>query len=70
MADNLLRAFASSREKYIFGSRKDAKTRRFPIRRHPELVSGSYFQRCSIKTLKQVQRDDAGFEGDGLRFAR
>ncbi|QGY81224.1 hypothetical protein [Sphingorhabdus lacus] len=70
MAENLLRVFASSREQYVFGSREDAKTRRFLIRRHPEIVSGSYFQRCRIKTLKQVQGDDAGFEGDGLRFAR
>lgn len=70
MADNLLRAFASLREQYEFGSREDAKTRRFPTLRHPELVSGSYSQRCCIKTLKQVQGDDAGFKGDGLRFAR
>jgi hypothetical protein len=70
MADNLLRALAPSREIQVFGSREDPKTRRFPIRRHPELVSGSYFQRCRIKTLKQVQGADAGFEGDGLRFAR
>lgn len=70
MADNLLRAFAPSREQYVFGSREGAKTRRFPTRRHTELVSVSYSKRCCIKTLKQVQGDDAGFEGDGLRFAR
>ena len=25
---------------------------------YPELVSGSYFGRCSIKMLKQVQHDE------------
>jgi hypothetical protein len=37
-----------------------------PTLRHPELVSGSYFSAVvaeKIKMLKQVQHDDAVFEG-------
>ncbi len=35
----------------------------FSLRRHAELVSASYFESRNIKTLKQVQGDDAGLVG-------
>ena len=35
----------------------------FSLRRHAELVSASYFDPRNIKTLKQVQGDDAGLVG-------
>ena len=42
--------------------------------RHPELVSGSIVRpsppvAAHKWTLKQVQGDDGGFEGDGFEFA-
>ena len=42
--------------------------------RHPELVSGSIVRHsppvaAEKWTLKRVQGDDAGFEGDGFEFA-
>ena len=35
----------------------------FSLRRHAELVSASYFKSRTLKTLKQVQGDDAGLVG-------
>ena len=66
--DVLIRAFASSREQYVFGSRKDAKARKFTHYRHPELVSGSKVPHSPPAaadkwTLKQVPGDDAELVG-------
>jgi hypothetical protein len=45
------------------GSHKAAKAQRPTKARHAELVSASYFSTPTIKTLKQVQGDDAALVG-------
>jgi hypothetical protein len=64
MGNNLLRAFAPLCEPFIiFGSHKVTKAQRSTKVCHAELVSVSYFGWSNIKTLKQVQGDDAALVG-------
>ncbi len=60
VGNNLLRAFVPLCEpKTMKGSHKGTKAQRSPNVRHAEPVSASTFGRSNIKTLKQVQGDDA-----------
>ena len=60
VGNNLLRAFVSLCEpKTMKGAHKATKAQRSPQVRHAERVSASTFERSNIKTLNQVQGDDA-----------
>jgi hypothetical protein len=64
VGNNLLCAFVPLCEpKTMKGSHKGTKAQRSPKVRHAELVSASYFSTSTIKTLKQVQGDDAALVG-------
>ncbi len=64
VGNNLLCAFVPLCEpKTMKGSHKAAKAQRPTKARHAELVSASYFSTSTIKTLKQVQGDDAALVG-------
>ena len=64
VGNNLLCAFVPLCEpKSMKGSHKATKAQRSPKVRHAELVSASYFSTSTIKTLKQVQGDDAALVG-------
>ena len=64
VGNNLLRAFVPLCEpKTMKGSHKGTKAQRSPKVRHAERVSASTFGRSNIKTLKQVQGDDAALLG-------
>ncbi len=64
VGNNLLRAFVPLCEpKSMKGSHKCTMAQRSPNVRHAERVSASTFVRSNIKTLKQVQGDDAALVG-------
>jgi len=64
VGNDLLRAFVPLCEpKSMKGSHKATKAQRPTKARHAEPVSASYFGRFNIKTLKQVQGDDAALVG-------